>query len=284
MFAIVTNYEKDPEGITTGLVAQHLQANNSPYVIVEQYRNKNGRIQSKVVGLPDELECVIVLGGDGTMIQAAHDFAMQQIPIVGINLGTLGFLAETEKQNIHQTMNQLIHRDYYVEPHMMLSAQVETSEGTLKKFALNDIVVARRGISRVLKTGIYVNGEYVNAYTGDGVVVCTPTGSTGYSLSAGGPVVTPEAELMVITPICPHSLNARSIIVSCNDTITLRVLNHRQNIEDTVATIDGIYSVAMNTGDSVEIKMAEVKTRLIRLKRNSFFDILRTKLGDETFR
>ena len=284
MFAIVTNREKDPKGRATEQVIDFLEKHQESYCIVEQRSREQGVIGSEVVGLPDGIEAVIVLGGDGTMIQTAHDFLKCQVPIMGINLGTLGFLAEFEKHHMDLALEKLLNKEYSIEQRSMLSLKVNTKGRNEQRLALNDVVVTRKGFSRVMEVEVFINDYFVNSYSGDGVIVSTPTGSTGYALSAGGPIVTPESELFMITPICPHSLSARTIIVAKTDKVTLRIISHRKPLEDAVTLVDGVYGIELSVGDLVEVCLASEKTKLIRLQKESFFDLLHRKLSDEASR
>lgn len=281
MFAIVTNKEKDKQGEMTRWVTEFLEEHQREYALVEQQGREQGMICSEVADLPKQLEAVIVLGGDGTVIQTAHDFLTWNIPIMGINLGTLGFLAEVEKQNIAFGLEKLLKKEYSIEERSMLSLNVNTKQGKEKKVALNDVVITRKGFSRVIEIEVSVNDYLVNSYSGDGVIVSTPTGSTGYALSAGGPIVAPESELLMITPICPHSLSARTIIVAKEDRVTLRIISRRNRLEDAVALVDGVYGIDLCVGDQAEICMASEKTKLVRLQKESFFDRLHKKLNTE---
>lgn len=285
-FCIITNREKDRELAVTKRIENILAEYNKTWYLAEEHEAANKRHFTKAEEIPQDIECAIVLGGDGTLLQAAHDLADRQIPILGINLGTLGFLAETELSEVETALAQLFKGQYTIEEHMMLKAAFDI-EGELPQHtknavpdALNDLVITRSGFSRLISVGIYVNGEFVSDYCGDGVIIATPTGSTGYSLSAGGPILSPAAEMIVITPICPHSLNNRSIVVSAKDTVKVRIgTSKKTQNEEAIATIDGSYAVNLKAEDSIEIKKAKRTTRLIRLNSGSFYQVLRMKLG-----
>lgn len=244
-------------------------------------KNEYGIHYTDPAKIPNDIECIIVLGGDGTLLSASHDLKDLNIPLFGVNLGTLGFLAETEQQNIKQALDALIMDRYTIESRMMISMKAHTDrkEESSYQCALNDIVITRSGFSRLINTHVYVNGAFVNEYRGDGVIISTPTGSTGYSLSAGGPIVTPETDLMIITPICPHSLNARSMIVSSDDIITLKILTSKKTqAEEAIVTVDGNDSIHLKAEDYIEVEKALSRIKLIKLN-NNFFDILRKKLS-----
>lgn len=163
--------------------------------------------------IPEGTQCILVLGGDGTLLQAARDVVYRKIPMLGINLGTLGFLAEVDRQSIHAALDKLIADDYEIEERMMLTGTVWHGDKIIgQDIALNDIVIGREGPLRVVRFKNYVNDVYLNSYNADGIIIATPTGSTGYSLSCGGPIVSPNAAMTLMTPIAPHTLNTRSII------------------------------------------------------------------------
>ena len=206
----------------------------------------------------------------------------RRIPILGINFGTLGFLAEIEQQYTFKALDSLFQDQYEIELRQMLDGViVNDSKQGYQGLALNDIVITRSGFSRIITMEVYVNGEQVSSYRGDGVIISTPTGSTGYNLSAGGPVIKPDTKATIITPICPHSLNSRSIIVSANDEIQIRIRKSKKTqLEEAIATFDGRKAIQLKTEDTVVVQKATEDTRLIKVSKNSFFDILRTKLGE----
>lgn len=270
-FCILANKEKD-ENL---LVTQKVQACLSGYgkqvsVLVDDFSEETGKCISKI-----EADCVLVLGGDGTLIRAANRLLGTGIPIFGINLGTLGFLTETGIAGMEQALGQLINGEYDMETRMML--QVNAGED-FADTALNDVVITRSGFSRLISVRVYVNEKLVDTYRGDGVIVATPTGSTGYNLSAGGPVVLPNASLIVITPICPHSLNARSIIVSDKDSLRLVIEKEKKTQEEeAIVTVDGRNAKELRAADWITIEKSAGVTHLVKLKDRTFFEILREK-------
>ena len=229
--------------------------------------------------LQDDMECAVVLGGDGTLIHVARKLAEKKIPVFGINMGNLGFLTHADSGKARAALDALISGEYFIEERMMLEASVDGMEfGT----ALNDVVLTRNGFSRIISVGIYVNGKPVCNYRGDGVIVATPTGSTGYNLSAGGPVVAPTTELFLITPICPHSLNARSILLSAEDELHLVVREEKKTQdEEAIITLDGQYAKDLAAEDTIVIRKSEKKAYFIQLNNHSFFDALHRKLGTQ---
>ena len=230
--------------------------------------------------VPEDIDAGLVLGGDGTVIQAARDLARRDVPFLGINVGTLGYLTEVEASEYGQALDTLIRGEYYLEKRMMLCGEVFTEEGkTYAGKALNDIVISRQGVLRVVNFQIFVNGRYLNSYNADGMIISTPTGSTGYNLSAGGPIVEPGAEMLLITPICPHTLNARSIVLSGHDQVEIVIGPGRKMEKDrAVATFDGDTEIGLVSGERVKIRRSIHATKLIKLNDQSFLEVLSRKL------
>lgn len=270
-FYIVTNRLKDPNGEFTSAVVDILHQKGC-----------------EVLDNPDgDYDCIIALGGDGTVLSTIRTIKKSSdVPIVGINLGHLGFMSSVESDEVGRAIDALISGEFYIERRMMIEATVKQSKrclGDVSFTALNDVVINRRGIARMITSNVYVNNSLVNAYFADGVIVSTPTGSTGYNLSAGGPIVTPEAELMLITPICPHSLNMRSVVVSDKDTISIDVdMSRDLEPENAILAVDGQQVMEFSQKDTVVIKKSNRSVGLVRFKDKNFFKLLYMKLGDQT--
>ncbi len=216
------------------------------------------------------------------MIQAARDVADLDIPLLGINLGTLGYLTEIEGEELSGALDALMEDRYHLEERMMLKGTITYGDGrTESTTALNDCVLVRDGSLRVLNYEIMVNGEHLNTYSADGVIVSTPTGSTGYSLSAGGPIVSPKARLLLVTPISPHTLNTRSIVFSSRDVIRLQIHPRRsKEVERAFVSFDGVVNYPITSNDIVEISHTEKTTKLVKIKTESFLRTLSKKLSD----
>lgn len=239
-----------------------------------------GYVQKGLV--PDAIDVVIVLGGDGTLLLAARDLVELNVPFIGINCGNLGFLAEVESDNLDVMMQKLIDGDYSIENRMMINGQIIRDGRVISEnVALNDIVVNRNGPMRVIDFNIYVNDMKLNEYKADGMIVATPTGSTAYSMSAGGPIVKPSAMLMLLTPICPHTLNTRSIILDATDIIEIEVVNRRGYRDDgRCAYFDGDLAVNLQEGDRIKITKSKINTKIIKLSSKNFLEILKRKMSD----
>ena len=198
------------------------------------------------------------------------------MPILGINMGTLGYLTEVEVGNIEEAIGQIVSNDYTFEDRMMLEGIFEDGS---KDVSLNDIVISRKGELRVIHFRLYVNGELLNSYEADGIIISTPTGSTAYNLSAGGPIVEPTASLIVITPICSHALNTSSVVLSADDVIEVEICEGRYGRQEQVSLcFDGAEQTTLVTGERVCIRRAEQSARLIKLSRESFMKTMRRKM------
>lgn len=224
----------------------------------------------------NDIDVALSLGGDGTFMNVARNIACKQIPVCGVNLGKLGFLTEVELSEIDNALDSLIAGQYHIEDRLMLQATVERSGKQVHSaLALNDIVVTKGGYSRMIGLNLFVNDVYTANYSADGLITATPTGATAYSLSAGGPFVEPSLKVMVVTPICSHSLHSRSLIVSEEDTITITLDDTNA---DVVLSADGQTTVQLIPSDKILIKRAPDRARFIRFYGKSYFDILRNKL------
>lgn len=282
-FCIITNSDKDKELKLTGEIVSYLEAHGRQCLVQQAQRKEEGPFHYTDPGLiPEGTECILVLGGDGTLLQAARDVVHREIPLLGMNLGTLGFLAEVDRNSIYTSLDQIMADDFEIEERMMLTGSVLRGNQILgEDVALNDIVISRDGPLRVVRFKNYVNNEYLNSYNADGIIISTPTGSTGYSLSCGGPVVSPNAAMTLMTPIAPHTMNTRSIIFPAEDVITVEIgEGRRQELEKGLASFDGDTVVPMVTGDRIVIRKATVSCRILKLNHLSFVEVLRQKMRD----
>lgn len=280
-FCVVTNVEKD-RGYKTAHYLKKLLEDMGKECILVQDRFIEAREKDFIdyQDIPLDTDCIIILGGDGTLIQAAIDMCRFNIPFLGVNLGTLGFLTEIETENLEEDLKKLLETDGKTEHRMLLHGRMSGSKEPGEKLALNDFVISKNGFCRLITMDVFVNDEWIDTYVADGLIVSTPTGSTGYNLSAGGPVLAPEVPAMIITPICPHSLNKRSLVVSSQDRIKVVIGQSKEASEDAAVVIaDGTCLKNMVTGDWIEICPAKEKVHLIRLKDMSLFGRLRQKLG-----
>ena len=282
-FALLTNYSKDKRLVYTRMIKTYITENGGSYWIPRYISepDKDGDQRYDFSDMPEYIECVLVLGGDGTLLQAARELLQRHIPLLGINLGTLGFLTSAEKSELPKCLDSVLDDSCSIDERMMLEGVAyHGSEKIQMNIALNDVIIARAGFSRLVELKIYVNGELLSIYNADGIIVSTPTGSTGYSLSAGGPIIFPQTDVIVITPICPHSLQARSLVVSGEDRIMIEIGRRRKTQkEEAMVTFDGRSAQELETGDRIEIYKAQETTQLIRLKGRSFYQVLQNKIG-----
>ena len=283
-FYIITNRDKDQNLRFTEEIVQYLKEHGKKCQVQQAERRVEGEHHYTDPALiPEDTQCILVLGGDGTLLQAARDVVHREIPMLGINLGTLGFLAEIDKTSIYTALDKLFADDYEIEERMMLTGTVWRGDKiTGQDVALNDIVISRVGPPlRVIGFNNYVNDGYLNSYNADGIIIATPTGSTGYSLSCGGPIISPNAAMTVMTPIAPHTLNTRSIIFPEDDVITVELGEGRRQIQENgLASFDGDVEVPMSTGDRIVIKKASVSVKILKLNHLSFVEVLRQKMSN----
>ena len=280
-FYIITNSDKDKEFQITNEIVSYLKKNGKKCQVQQAGRKLEGAYHyTNPELIPEGTQCILVLGGDGTLLQAARDVVYRKIPMLGINLGTLGFLAEVDRQSINAALDKLIADDYEIEERMMLTGTVWHGDKIIgQDIALNDIVIGREGPLRVVRFKNYVNDVYLNSYNADGIIIATPTGSTGYSLSCGGPIVSPNAAMTLMTPIAPHTLNTRSIIFPEEDVITVELGEGRRQVQEQgLASFDGDTEIPIVTGDRIVIQKASASVKILKLNHLSFVEVLRQKM------
>ena len=271
-FYIITNKLKDKDYKITNEIRKYIEGHGKICFLSE--KDGEGHIIPGTV--PEEAQCGLVLGGDGTLIRAVRDLGERNLPLLGINLGTLGYLADVELKDFKEALNRLFDGTPDIEERMMLEGEFRNSR---KDLAMNDIVLAREGKVRIVSFHIYVNGTLLNTYHADGVILSTPTGSTGYNLSAGGPVVEPTAQMIVITPICSHALNTSSVVLSADDVIEVEICEGRYGRQEQVSLcFDGAEQTTLVTGERVCIRRADQTAKLIKLSRESFMKTMRKKM------
>ncbi|SDW54179.1 NAD+ kinase [Marininema mesophilum] len=225
------------------------------------------------------VELVFVLGGDGTLLGVARQLAGHGIPILGFNLGHLGFLSEAEPDSLSTAVDCVLSGNFYIEERLMLEAEVDR-DGTVVEggIALNDIGIAKGSFSRMIQGKVFLDGAYLGTYSGDGLIVSTPTGSTAYSLSCGGPIVWPSVPCILLTPICPHTLTSRPMVLPADGTLEIKVNTTHQDI---ALTIDGQQGFALQVDDVIRVRVSSHITSLIKWKERSFFEVVRKKLQGE---
>jgi len=239
--------------------------------------NFPSRMLANMEKIREKAQLIISLGGDGTLFRAARDFSSYQLPVLGINLGGLGFLTEVSISEFEESLEKVLAGRYKIEKRMMLQTLVYRKGKLVKSsIALNDVVIGKAYLPRIINFKTFVSDELVTTYSADGLIISTPTGSTAYSLSAGGPVVDPKLEVVILSPICAHTLAVRPLIISSKETVKITLEPPAKEI---LLTIDGQIGFPLKEEDAVEIKKAPYQAHLVRIKERAFFKILRTKLG-----
>ena len=273
-YYIITNKSRDKDLSVTKRTRDFLEKNGCNVVVAEAGPTEDGHYTKKE-DVPDNTECVVTIGGDGTLIAAARDTADLNLPILGINHGTLGYLTDIEVDDIEGSLRRVLDGDYSIEERMMLCGKVYDPDGNIKteSRALNDIVICNT-VLKVSEYGLYVNHKFLGRFKADGMIVCTPTGSTAYSMSAGGPIIEPFARMMVVTPICPHTLNTRSIVISADDRVEISVHDDNSSV-----VFDGHVPTEVKKGDMLNVRPSKKVTRIIKTSQDSFLHVLRAKFN-----
>ena len=222
-------------------------------------------------------DLLIAFGGDGTILHLARTVALHSVPVLGVNLGSLGFMSELEVDELDR-LRDLADWSFDVESRMMLDVSVlRGGKSVYNNIALNDAVISKGSIARVVRLNIFTEEGQLTKVGGDGIIASTPTGSTGYSMAAGGPIVEPTAENIIVTPICAHSLHARALVLDCNRVVAAKM--GRLARKTAYLSVDGGKAVKLCAGDTVEIRKSQAQTRLVRLSSRSFYEVLNQKLG-----
>ncbi len=274
-FGIFTNPEKDASLSATRKVLQAIKDAGCEVCLDDQ--------TAAFLGIEDFTDAMysdvlFILGGDGTILRAVHKYVKYGILFAGINIGHLGFMSEIGIAEIDAFISLLMHKKYVVDERSMLEASISSQIDGQKKrvIALNDFVVTRRNRMNIIHLNLYINGTLAENYQGDGIILATPTGSTAYSLSAGGPIVSPNMDCMIVTPICPHSLYARSIVTKNSD--ILEVEPYACDGDMYVAG-DGANTLELHENDRITIKVSDTTAKFVRSSADSFFPLLKSKLA-----
>lgn len=281
-FCVVTNSYKDKQLKIANEISDYIYKNGGTCIIIDNVDSNTGDFKIlSVQDVPEDVECVISIGGDGTLLHAAKDFIDLDAVFVGVNKGTLGFLAEISPDEINTALDKLLNNQFQIESRMMLYGEVRRS-GTIvySSIVLNDIVIHRGDDLAITDYDVFVNGDMLGTYQADGVILSTPTGSTAYNLSAGGPVARPDSHMIMLTPICPHTLGNRSIIFSRSDKIEVRIGQCRTpNEERRKAAFDGDGIFNIISGDIICICEAEKATKIAKIDEGSFLQAIKDKLN-----
>ncbi len=262
-----------PQGLKLAQEVLSFFAANDKKVVVED--EKAGALNASPLSSvdPSRIECLISMGGDGSILRIAHEFSSLNAPIFGINLGHLGFMADVQIEDLTSGLQDLIHGSYTVQDRTMIDGI--SSQGS-SFFAINDCVFHRAQNPSLIEIRLHVNNRFLNTFEADGLIIATPNGSTAYSLAAGGPIVSPEIHALVLTPICPHTISNRPIVLPLNSEIRIEYISKKKPIE---VVTDGLSRFELRTGETVSLKPSQKTFKLINLNRNDYYSTLRTKLG-----
>lgn len=279
---MVTNTIKDPnreysEKICSFLEQHGMHCSGNMYSkeIMDQ-----GYLYADPAQVPSDTELIIVIGGDGTFIHTAKDLIDLQIPIIGINMGNLGYLTEIDANHYENDLEQLAEGNYHVEDRMLIDGEIlREGEVINRDIALNDVVLNRSQTLGIIDYEVRVNQKFLNRYSADGIILSTPTGSTGYNLSAGGPVVYPSAEIILATPICAHTLNSRTIVFSADAQIEVVVKGRSsERNQQKIVSFDGQSEIVLENEDVIRVGKSDKITKILRLDDISFVEHLGKKM------
>ncbi len=275
---IITNTDRDPDFQYTMQLADSVVKHGGIVRTDAQLQSRAG-IGQAISGddIFEGCDLVVCLGGDGTFLKVAKRVYAKDLPILGINLGNLGFLTEVDRNDIDLAIEQLFNGNYTIEERMMLEAVIHhKGEAPIQDIGLNDAVITRGAISRIVHVKTYINDVFVDSFPGDGLIISSPTGSTAYSLSAGGPIVEPDTNLLLVTPICPHILYSRSFVTKADSVV--RAVIDEDFKHNAIVALDGQEGHDIRGGDMVEVKRSPFTTKLVKMNSRNFFNILRTKI------
>ena len=278
IIGVIINTQKEKARELAEELLEYLDSKSIPYLL----ESGSARVISKVsrsaeiTELQEKVDFIILFGGDGTLLHTASHFCGTGIPLLGINVGSLGFMTVIEKDCFKEAVDNLLADKYEVENRMMLTAEVYRSgKQVYKSYGLNDVVISRGANFKLIGIELYINGEFISNYEGDGLLVATPTGSTAYSLSAGGPIVHPRLKVILITPICPHNLFMRPMVIGDEDevSVNLKIPGKKMHL-----STDGRSILELQNGDQIKIRKSSQEVSLVRFPGRDFYQILREKM------
>ncbi|HHU90290.1 MAG TPA: NAD(+)/NADH kinase [Clostridiaceae bacterium] len=274
---IVIGKNKDINYIYTNQIAEKLLERGVEVIVAPAIKDSLNTDVTETDSVYRDSDFIICVGGDGTFLKAARGAFPYKKPLLGVNKGTVGFLAEVETGEIDMAIDKIVAGQYHIQPRMVLDVEViRNGKSVYKNIAINDAVVSRMALSRIIRLKVMMDGEFVDSYASDGVIVSTPTGSTGYSLSAGGPIVAPDMRLMLVSPICPHILYSRSFIIADTKTITISIAGSKE--VDAILTLDGQEGFPIEPNDIVSVRASKDSVFFATVKQVNFYDVLRAKI------
>ena len=281
-FFLVTNSIKDPEKIYSSQIISYLEQNEMNCVgsIFSKETSDSIYRYADPATVPKETDLIVVIGGDGTFIHTAKDLIDLNIPIVGINFGHLGYLTEIDGGNYEEGLLQIVNGEYLIENRMLIYGEIVRDGKVISSdIALNDVVLNRSQTMGIIDFEVRVNKQFLNRYSADGMILSTPTGSTGYNLSAGGPIVYPSAEIILATPICAHTLSSMTIVFSADSEIEVIVKERSsERNQKKIVSFDGDSEIVLENEDIIRVRKSEKHTKILRLSDISFVEQLGKKM------
>lgn len=278
LIGIIPNMEKDHNLDFTKKLASFITENSCTPLLTSSVGEKLGYsdVISDVNEIYTKADFIIVLGGDGTILRVARKAAVYSVPILGINFGTLGYLADIEKNNAFEAVKKVLSGDYKIEKRMMLEAFIDKGSIYNESYiSLNEVCITNGVFSRMIEINLTINEDFIDNCRADGIIISTPTGSTAYNLSAGGPILKPDNELIAVTYVCPHTLYTRPYVISGDDIVKIKIGGDYNNV---ILSFDGQQSVPVKNNDTIIIKRSKYYTSMIKTTDLSFYDILRRKM------
>lgn len=280
-FGIIANYRK-PElwdmlpSLVEWLLNQGQEVALTDRLVGPAYQPPDKVAVYSTATIVKHVEMMLSIGGDGTLLSTARIIGKSDVPILGIHMGGLGFLAEVRVEDTFTALQEVLDGKYHLDERMVLAVDLQHNGELQTYYAINDLVVGRGSSSRLLKARVEISSRKVNEYVADGLIVATPTGSTAYSLSAGGPIVVPALEALILTPICPHSLSARTIVIPSTEKIIIRFDEDQENL---TLTLDGQVNIEIGNKAVVTTRRARWNIPLVRLEDSDYYEVLRSKMG-----
>ncbi len=278
-YLIVTKNERELENPFTSEIADYIRSKGGTVTVVARPRDTS----DEVISVPEGVEAIFTIGGDGTLVRIAQTTVSLNVPLIGVNHGHLGYLCDLNEENIKKAIDRMFEDDFDIEERMMLDGYVEHADGSVTKVehALNDVVISTNEAKSVVRLAVYINGEYLYSISGDGMIFATPTGSTAYNLSANGPIVDPKTEAILMTPLNPHTLTSRSIVLDPDDEISVEITPRRHTSrENATVLFDGSYPVPIEPGEKLVVKKSARKTKMIFMTKMNFLERMRNKMQE----